>query len=56
MAPTKRPTSVVYWGNADLKDCVERLALKRNRTVSNLIETLVIQEVENAIAGGEINA
>lgn len=38
----------------DLKKQLEDLAEKRNRSVSNLIETLVMEEVERAKSNGEL--
>lgn len=52
--PTKRPRVVVYLTD-ELKDDLERLAFKRNRSVSNLLETLAKEEVEKAKAGNELS-
>lgn len=51
---TKKPRVVVYLDES-LKDLLERLADKRNRSVSNLLETLAKQEVEQAQANGELS-
>lgn len=50
---TKKPRIVVYVSE-ELKDRLEALALKRNRTVSNLLATLAMDEVETAREKGEI--
>ena len=51
--PTKNPRVVVYL-TPELKAELEALAEKRNRSVSNLLETLAKNEVENAKAAGEM--
>ncbi|MEP0873180.1 ribbon-helix-helix protein, CopG family [Trichocoleus desertorum AS-A10] len=53
--PTKNPRVVVYLSET-LKTKLERLAAKRNRSVSNLLETLAKEEVERAESTGEIEA
>jgi len=53
--PTKNPRVVVYLSET-LKTKLERLAAKRNRSVSNLLETLAKEEVERAENTGEIEA
>jgi len=50
---TKKPRVVVYLSE-DLRDKLEQLAEKRNRSVSNLLQTLVKQEIEKAEAEKEI--
>ena len=52
---TKKPRVVVYLDES-LKDLLEALADKRNRSVSNLLETLAKQEVEQAKVSGELNS
>lgn len=51
---TKKPRVVVYLDES-LKQMVEDLADKRNRSVSNLLETLAKEEVEQAKARGELS-
>lgn len=51
--PTKNPRIVVYL-TKELKADLESLAEKRNRSVSNLLETLAKEEVEQAKRRGEI--
>ena len=51
---TKKPRVVVYLDEST-KELLELLADKRNRSVSNLLETLAKQEVEQAKAKGELN-
>lgn len=51
--PTKNPRVVVYLSK-ELKADLEALAEKRNRSVSNLLETLAKEEVERAKERGEI--
>lgn len=51
--PTKNPRVVVYL-SPELKQALESLAEKRNRSVSNLLETLAKKEVEQAQKDGEI--
>jgi DNA-binding MarR family transcriptional regulator len=53
VVPTKNPRVVVYL-TAELKAGLEALAAKRNRSVSNLLETLAKEEVEKAKRQGEI--
>ncbi len=50
---TKKPRVVVYLDES-LKELLELLADKRNRSVSNLLETLAKQEVEQAKQRGEL--
>ncbi len=50
---TKKPRVVVYLDES-LKKLLELLADKRNRSVSNLLETLAKQEVEQAKQRGEL--
>ncbi len=50
---TKKPRVVVYLDES-LKELLELLAEKRNRSVSNLLETLAKQEVEQAKQRGEL--
>lgn len=45
---------LVSYLNHEIKEKFERLAARRNRTMSNMVETLIIQEVEKAEAEGEI--
>lgn len=51
---TKKPRVVVYLDES-LKELLELLADKRNRSVSNLLETLAKQEVEQARIRGELS-
>ncbi len=51
---TKKPRVVVYL-DEPLKRLLEDLADKRNRSVSNLLETLAKQEVEQAKVNGELD-
>lgn len=51
---TKKPRVVVYLDES-LKQVLEDLADRRNRSVSNLLETLAKREVEQAQASGELN-
>lgn len=51
---TKKPRVVVYLDES-LKQVLEDLADKRNRSVSNLLETLAKREIEQAKASGELN-
>ena len=51
---TKKPRVVVYLSE-ELRNKLERLAESRNRSVSNLLETLTKREIEQAEAAGEIN-
>lgn len=51
---TKKPRVVVYLDES-LKELLELLADRRNRSVSNLLETLAKQEVEKAKDTGELN-
>jgi molybdopterin-guanine dinucleotide biosynthesis protein A len=51
--PTKNPRVVVYL-TPELKAALEALAEKRNRSVSNLLETLAKNEVESAKERGEL--
>lgn len=53
--PTKNPRVVVYLSET-LKTQLEKLAAARNRSVSNLLETLAKEEVEKAVKSGEIDA
>jgi len=39
----------------ELKEGLEQLAERRNRSVSNLVETLIQQEIEKAKEAGELN-
>lgn len=50
---TKKLRVVVYLDEST-KELLELLAGKRNRSVSNLLETLAKQEVEQAKAKGEL--
>jgi hypothetical protein len=50
-----RKTAAVYLGQG-LKERLERLAAARNRSVSNLLETLAKEEIEKAVKAGEIDA
>lgn len=50
---TKKPRVVVYLDES-LKELLELLADKRNRSVSNLLETLAKQEIEQAKQKGEL--
>ena len=51
---TKKPRVVIYLDES-LKRLLEDLADRRNRSVSNLLETLAKQEVEQAKANGELD-
>ena len=51
---TKKPRVVVYLDES-LKELLEVLASKRNRSVSNLLETLAKHEVEQAKSRGELS-
>jgi predicted transcriptional regulator len=51
--PTKNPRVVVYL-SPELKANLEALAEKRNRSVSNMVETLVKDIVEQAKESGEL--
>ena len=50
---TKKPRVVVYV-DENLKERLEALADRRNRSISNLLETLAKQEVEDAQKSGEL--
>lgn len=50
---TKKPRVVVYLDEST-KELLELLADKRNRSVSNLLETLAKQEIEQAKQKGEL--
>jgi predicted transcriptional regulator len=52
--PTKKPKLSVYLPD-DLKEAVSRLSESRNRSVNNLIETVLREEIKRAIASGEIS-
>jgi len=52
---TKKPRVVVYL-DASLKERLEALADKRNRSISNLLETLAKQEIEEAQESGELKS
>lgn len=51
--PTKNPRVVVYL-SPELKAKLEALASKRNRSVSNLLETVAKEVVEQAEESGEL--
>lgn len=50
---TNKPRVVVYLDN-DLKVALEELAIKRNRSISNLLQTLAKEEIRQAQASGEL--
>jgi predicted transcriptional regulator len=50
---TKKPRVVLYV-TEELKAKLDKLAERRNRSVSNLLETLAKEEVERAETSGEI--
>lgn len=50
---TKRPRLVVYLTD-DVKQRFEELAEKRNRSASNLAETLIMKEIWQAEQSGEL--
>jgi CopG-like RHH_1 or ribbon-helix-helix domain, RHH_5 len=51
--PTRNPRVVVYL-ETDLKAKLEILADKRNRSISNLLETVIKEIVEQAEKAGEL--
>jgi hypothetical protein len=52
--PTKKPKLSLYIPD-DLKASITRLSEVRNRSVNNLIETVMRDEVRRAIASGELD-
>lgn len=52
--PTKKPKLSLYIPD-DLKASISRLSEVRNRSVNNLIETVMRDEVRRAIASGELD-
>ena len=52
--PTKKPKLSLYIPD-DLKASIARLSEVRNRSVNNLIETVMRDEVRRAIASGELD-
>ncbi|MBD2023805.1 ribbon-helix-helix protein, CopG family [Leptolyngbya sp. FACHB-711] len=53
IVPTSKAKIFAYV-EPELKEKLERLAERRNRSVSNLLETLIREEVEQAERTGEI--
>lgn len=53
---SKRLVRVVMYCEPQLKDALNVLAAQRNRTVSNLLESVSVHEIAIAIATGEIPA
>lgn len=51
--PTKKPRIVAHVSQQTKRDA-ERLAAGRNRSISNLIETLLQREIEDAKRSGEL--
>ena len=47
---------VLAYMEPEVREDLERLAAQRNRSMSNLIETLVIDEIRRAIESGELAA
>jgi hypothetical protein len=56
MSKTDRPRIVTYLDNEEMKRDLERLALARSRSVSNLLVALIKPEIEAAKASGEIES
>ncbi|NEO87913.1 MAG: GIY-YIG nuclease family protein [Spirulina sp. SIO3F2] len=54
VAKTTSKYPIVFYTNSQTKELLDRLSKKRNRSISNLMETLAIQEVEAAQESGEI--
>ncbi len=54
-AVATKKSRIVFYADAQTKELLERLSEKRNRSVSNLMETLAIKEVEEAQESGEID-
>jgi hypothetical protein len=52
--PIKKPKLSLYLPD-DLKESISRLSEVRNRSVNNLIETVMRDEVKRAIASGELD-
>ncbi len=52
--PTKKPKLSLYIPD-DLKASISKLSEVRNRSVNNLIETVMKDEVRRAIASGELD-
>ncbi len=53
MAPQK--TKVMTYIDSDLREELERLAEIRNRSLSNLLETLIQAEIKQAKITGELS-
>lgn len=53
IVPTSKAKVFAYIQN-ELKEDLERLAEVRNRSISNLLETLIKAEVDQAKASGEL--
>ena len=51
--PSKRPRLIVYL-TPDVKERYEQLAKMRNRTASNLTETLILKAIWEAEQSGEL--
>ena len=51
--PSKRPRLIVYL-TPDVKERYEQLAKARNRTASNLTETLILKAIWEAEQSGEL--
>ena len=51
--PTNKAKVFAYI-EPELKEQLERLAERRNRSISNLLETLIREEVEQAKDNGEL--
>jgi hypothetical protein len=56
MSKTDRPRIVTYLDSEEMKRDLERLALTRSRSVSNLLVALIKSEVEAAKASGEMES
>jgi len=56
MSKTDRPRIVAYLNSEDMKRDLERLALTRSRSVSNLLVALIKSEVEAAKASGDMKS
>ncbi|MEM7066775.1 MAG: hypothetical protein AAF572_26865 [Cyanobacteria bacterium P01_B01_bin.77] len=52
--PSKRPRLIVYL-TPDVKERYEQLAKLRNRTASNLTETLILKAIWEAEQSGELS-
>lgn len=54
VVPTNKAKVFAYI-EPELKEKLERLAERRNRSISNLLETLIREEIEQAEEKGELN-